>query len=713
MKKRRSTRSRGKRFLSFLITIICLAGIALPLYLLWENLYSSVADANARDIGYLTEKENYVKRRPRRTRLWNYLRESSDIYAGDYILTENQCKANFLLEEGNSSLELYENTLAQVVDDEGEVSFHFLNGVMLFQTREASKYKVRAGDKEIIFGENAKAVISYQYEQNQDKNTVISVEQGDVFVRNAPKKEQGAVVARVKNLVAKADPEYEEKQEKETEPEMIKVEAGSTKVIKVTEEEKTPVQNNVITKFINAQKEPEVEQSLPVPAAEEVIALRQSEEIKKEKASKPVTETDKPVIVADKVQKTSEKEKEKEPEIEESSLKLISENRKKVVEAEKERKEAEQKAIEEKKLAEKKEIERKKAEAERKEKERKIAQEKKKAEEARIAKEKKEAQERKAAAEKKAALEKKQAQERKSEQEKKLAEERKAAEERKLAEERKIAEVRKIAEERKASEEKKFAEEQKQAMQRKEMEERRLAEEKRIAEERKIAQEKQAQEEKQLAEEKLAQEQKAAEEQRLAEEAEKAEAERMAEEEKRVQEEKLAEEQRVAEEKAAAEERKQALEEKLAKEQERREEERKKKLEESRPAVNAEIFTAKVPQNLFPLNNKKYTEEDFIDDNPSISFIWKAIPEANNYLFEIKNDKGDVLISEKVGNNKYLLSDKIDLIGEDGTYKWSVTALARDGENEYRTQTAENAFEVNLGSSDDSAELDFSNLVED
>ncbi|MCQ2592178.1 MAG: FecR domain-containing protein [Treponema sp.] len=224
---------------------------------------------------------------------------------------------------------------------------------------------------------------------------------------------------------------------------------------------------------------------------------------------------------------------------------------------------------------------------------------------------------------------------------------------------------------------------------------------------------------------KIIQEELEAERKRLAElAAQRREEERRIAEEKRLKEEaakRIVEErnkklaaakQKADEQRKTIEENKKAVEKQKLEEIERKlEEERKnsekeKRLIEEQKALIAAgrgdeivepVICQMKPVLGSPKDNKVFTDEDFIeDDNPSIIFSWKPMETVSSYRFEIRTASGKKLLVKTLKTNRYVLSDKINLIAESGEYEWVVSGKTVINGKTYTSQETVKRFTVKI-----------------
>lgn len=119
------------------------------------------------------------------------------------------------------------------------------------------------------------------------------------------------------------------------------------------------------------------------------------------------------------------------------------------------------------------------------------------------------------------------------------------------------------------------------------------------------------------------------------------------------------------------------------------------------PEVNPEVVKVpeiinQTPRLLSPVANRLFSDVDFDDEEPSITFKWAEMTNAQAYRFELLDSSKNVLWASTVRTNKYVLSDKIDLISEDGTYIWTVTAINKEDGEVYSSKTASRRFNISI-----------------
>ena len=225
---------------------------------------------------------------------------------------------------------------------------------------------------------------------------------------------------------------------------------------------------------------------------------------------------------------------------------------------------------------------------------------------------------------------------------------------------------------------------------------------------------------------------KAYEEKRKDDEA-KAEAARRAEMNKRLEEERKKEEARKAEEKRRQEEAARKKEEAAKKsEAAKKAAEAKKKAEEKQAAIAAEKAKAEAeatkkaedekeaalpkitklqPVLVSPKDAYTFSEDFFSEeDRPKITFSWKPVDTAMAYRFVLKDSTGKNLLVTTVKTNKYVLSDKISVLSESGTYEWSVTAMTKIDKKTYTSLTASRKLTIKVEEVG-KAKIDLSNLI--
>lgn len=123
-------------------------------------------------------------------------------------------------------------------------------------------------------------------------------------------------------------------------------------------------------------------------------------------------------------------------------------------------------------------------------------------------------------------------------------------------------------------------------------------------------------------------------------------------------------------------------------------------------------FTSVVPLLLTPAASKIYTEADFADsDEPSIVFSWNPVENAQAYKFEIVNEDGRTVWSTTCRTNRFVLSDNIDVISEDGEYNWKVTAISKTDGVVYNSLTASRTFYISFEDVDAVEGVSKTNLI--
>ncbi|MFA6937241.1 MAG: FecR domain-containing protein [Treponema sp.] len=752
MKKKRNTKSHLKP-IDFIVGIICVAGMASALFLFQKDLNYSSTKQNEEPVAVIYFKYKTAQRNFANKNLWELLKTSSKIYNGDRIRTAALSEAYLLFNDG-SKIDLHENSLIRIQSDNSHNTLDFIEGaVSVTSSNNENKISIKTGDKYLNFNGNSSAEIRMS-ERGSNKATV-AVTSGTVDVsKSAPKKITNAVriinnpqveeknendegkietleIGDIISYSAKSSSPAKNnsnKEEKSTTNGVASDKVASTEIasdemtvfipsttysIKVennkanvpfywnstkntrlefsntadfsiiTSANKLPAGNNkasVPVKFINANSLNMYWRIVPLDKTiskvyqSGMIIGRQEDNAELAKVAKETFGEKKSVSIINRANDADEV-------LQKNQIELPVAQEEKIVPVEKQIEEQKKKEEDVKKQlsitnkeieqsAKKEEVERfekikAKEAAERKQKEKIAADKKAKAE--KIAKANAEAA-RKAAAEKAA---------------KQKAEEQRLATQ-KAAAQKKAAEIK--AKEEKAAQEKAAAE--KKAQEEKLAQEKAAAEKKaqeeKLANDKAIA-EKKAQEEK-LAQEKAAAEKKAQEE-KLAQE--KAAAEQKAQEEK-LEQEKIAAEQKANEEKLAQEK---AEQEKIAK-------------EKSKVLPAAELVA--------PLNSTEFTENNFNEENPKISFSWNNVENASWYRFTLYQgtEKDSKIVQYKVKSTSIEIKGKRLAQIKNGTVTWKVEAVyEKDNETVYGKPSLR-TFNMNVADVEN-VQLDTSDLLLD
>ncbi len=94
--------------------------------------------------------------------------------------------------------------------------------------------------------------------------------------------------------------------------------------------------------------------------------------------------------------------------------------------------------------------------------------------------------------------------------------------------------------------------------------------------------------------------------------------------------------------------------------------------------------------------NNTVFDAERIRQSRAITFEWTPVPEANEYLFVLQNDRGQTLITRTFSQTKFQLNDMADLGG--GHYTWSVQALknSEDGKLERSGEPSVSMFDIDM-----------------
>ena len=94
--------------------------------------------------------------------------------------------------------------------------------------------------------------------------------------------------------------------------------------------------------------------------------------------------------------------------------------------------------------------------------------------------------------------------------------------------------------------------------------------------------------------------------------------------------------------------------------------------------------------------NNAVFDAERIRQSRAITFEWTSVPEADEYLFVLQNDRGQTLFTRTFAQTKFRLNDMADLGG--GNYTWSVQALknSADGNIERSGEPSVSMFAIDL-----------------
>lgn len=183
-KKTRSSRSRSKlRDLFWFSIAVCLAGAVLNSFLFYKSFFRALTKLNEEPIATITFKYKVAQRKFIDRVVWDRLRQSSPVYNGDTIHTQNLSEATIWFTDGNV-MELDENTMAQVFlsKKDGVVGANLKQGSATVDSTSSesdftiSTYGVNAV---VSAGSEVSATASYQYGETDKKTDSVDEEISD------------------------------------------------------------------------------------------------------------------------------------------------------------------------------------------------------------------------------------------------------------------------------------------------------------------------------------------------------------------------------------------------------------------------------------------------------------------------------------------------------------------------------------------------------
>lgn len=142
MKKKRSTKSRVR---DILVTLLCLSGATLSLWLFWKDFNAVMKKLNELPIATVSWKYRASQRKFSDRLIWDRLQQDSPVYNGDTIRTSEKAETTITFE--NSEIQLGENTIIQIqVDNTGMTSINMSGGMVAANTSAGSKMQLRSGN---------------------------------------------------------------------------------------------------------------------------------------------------------------------------------------------------------------------------------------------------------------------------------------------------------------------------------------------------------------------------------------------------------------------------------------------------------------------------------------------------------------------------------------------------------------------------------------
>ena len=153
MKKKRSTKSRVR---DILVTLLCLSGATLSLWLFWKDFNAVMEKLNELPIATVSWKYRASQRKFSDRLIWDRLQQDSPVYNGDTIRTSEKAETTITFE--NSEIQLGENTIIQIqVDNTGMTSINMSGGMVAANTSAGSKMQLRSGNVTVDLPANVRA----------------------------------------------------------------------------------------------------------------------------------------------------------------------------------------------------------------------------------------------------------------------------------------------------------------------------------------------------------------------------------------------------------------------------------------------------------------------------------------------------------------------------------------------------------------------------
>lgn len=204
MKKKRSIRLINAG--DILLTVICLIGMAIALYLFWDDLNVSLAKQDEAPIAVVYFKQNTVQRRLVDRNLWERVQTSALVYEGDRIRTSEMSEAVTVFADG-TEIEIHENTLIQIYTQKEKAAIDFISGAITASASgvedesAVSQLVIKTGDKVVELNSGSvTSIASPVYSSQKDGETpvAVTVTKGTASVRDALETDsyKGAAVAR-------------------------------------------------------------------------------------------------------------------------------------------------------------------------------------------------------------------------------------------------------------------------------------------------------------------------------------------------------------------------------------------------------------------------------------------------------------------------------------------------------------------------------------
>ena len=114
--------------------MISLSGIVGSRYWYEKSYESFLFEDNQESVGYISESENLIEKRPKKRLLWFPLAEGENLYKGDTVRSGVDAKGVIFVTEANLKIELEPASLIQLNFEKKELNLNLLNGSLRFLT---------------------------------------------------------------------------------------------------------------------------------------------------------------------------------------------------------------------------------------------------------------------------------------------------------------------------------------------------------------------------------------------------------------------------------------------------------------------------------------------------------------------------------------------------------------------------------------------------
>jgi len=154
-------------------------------YFLYDDslLFPTEAQTNAKNIGYLNNSQNDVRRKSQESFLWRPAVKSEKIYMRDSIFTGDSSQATLLFDDG-STIELKENTMITLNMTQGQLQLDLRYGDLVTDLKKQTKIEVTVGTEKFDLKPKSSNNSSIQIQRSRTKKIKVKLIQGDALVTN-------------------------------------------------------------------------------------------------------------------------------------------------------------------------------------------------------------------------------------------------------------------------------------------------------------------------------------------------------------------------------------------------------------------------------------------------------------------------------------------------------------------------------------------------